>query len=296
MNEPFVHIVPDATPVQRLSDYAVGVFAAIPTRKGIKKAIKKGWLQHNGQVGQTGNWVQTGDRLELQVPERSVKIFDYPIEVVYQDNDIAVVVKPAGLVVSGHQFRTLENALPQHLEPSSRIDKLEHFRAAHRLDHATSGLLIVAKTRSARTRLGEQFANRQVQKTYAAIVQGKPSSEEGIITDPVDGKMAQTEYQVLQSVRSLKTGFLTFVALRPVTGRTHQLRRHMAGLGCPILGDKLYHGDRPLLRGKGLFLAATTLIFQHPVTQNALHFIIEPPTKFTYRLAQEKRRWLAKKG
>ena len=289
------YIIPIGHHTLRLSDYAIGIFPQIPTRKGIKKAIKRGQVLVNDKIGQTGTWVKSGDTLTLlELDPTPAKIYELTLPVLYEDDQLAVVNKPAGLLVSGNQFKTLQNALPYNLQRSRAVDAFNVPRPVHRLDRATSGLLLIAKTRSANQYLQNQFANRTVEKIYRAIVIGKLAEEKGHIFQPVEGKVAKTIYEVEQVVPSLKTGYLSLIKLMPHTGRTHQLRLHLAGLGHPILGDKLYHGTAPLLKGKGLFLCAVGMCFRHPVTQKSLEFRIDLPPKFSYRLAQEKRRYAAK--
>jgi len=181
-----------------------------------------------------------------------------------------------------------------NLKISTAVDAFELPRPVHRLDYATSGLLLIAKTTSANIALSRQFENKTIQKRYQAIVIGKLAAQKGEIEEAIEGKSAITKYQVKQTSPSLKTGHLSLIDLYPLTGRTHQLRIHMANLGHPILGDQLYHGDKPLLQGKGLFLCAVELNFEHPFNKGRMNFRIDAPNKFTYRLEQEKRRWKVK--
>lgn len=290
------HTVTTETQPIRLSDYAIGIFPQFPSKKGIKKAIKKGQVYINGAKANTGTWVKTGQKIELiALDQKPPKIYELDLPVIYEDEQLAIIHKPAGIVVSGNQFRTIQNALLHNLTPSKAIDGFKLPRPVHRLDYATSGLLLIAKTTTAAIHLGQQFANKTIQKRYQAVVQGQLSSPTGIIDTPIEGKPAITKYDVLQTVPSLKTDHLSLINLYPQTGRTHQLRIHLASLGHPILGDKVYHGDRPLLKGKGLFLAAVELTFEHPTSRELMNLKIEAPAKFNYRLKQEERRWRAAK-
>jgi len=289
------HIVPKNIKDIRLSDYAIGIFPQIPSRKGLNKAIKKGRIYLNGIRANTGNWVRTGQKIELvALDKKPPKIYQLDFPVIYEDNQLAVIQKPAGIIVSGNQFHTIQNALLHNLKPSNAIDAFQLPRPVHRLDHATSGLLLIAKTTSASIHLSEQFKNKTIQKRYQAVVIGQLSKTTEFLTEKIEDKEAITKYEVIQSVRSLKTGYLSLLNLYPLTGRTHQLRIHLANLGHSILGDKLYHGAAPLLKGKGLFLAAVELTFEHPKSGELMNFRIAAPTKFAYRLAQEERRWLKK--
>ena len=285
------HIVPPNISNIRLSDYAIHIFSSIPTRKGIKKAIKKGAVRIDGQVADTGRWVQSEQVIQLiEIENIPSKPFPLSLEIVYEDNTIAVINKPAGIVVSGNQYRTIENALSTNLTLSTAVDAYKNAKPVHRLDHATSGLLLIAKTRKARVDLGKQFENKDIRKQYQAIVIGQPLPK-GTIDLPIEDKPAWTNYKVLQSVNSLKNKQLSLLELIPITGRTHQLRIHLAQLGHPILGDKLYGTEGKILKKKGLFLCSVGLSFRHPITQDRLNLIIKTPNKFQLLMEREARRW-----
>ena len=291
------HIVPANSNRVRLSDYGMGIFPQIPSRKGFKKAIKNGRIYVNGTKGETGTWIETGQKIELiELDKKPPKIYQLDLAVIYEDEQIAVIHKPAGIVVSGNQFHTIQNALLYNLRVSSAVDAFQLPRPVHRLDHATSGLLLIAKTTSSNIHLSQQFEKKTIQKRYQAIVIGQLATPKGLIITKIEGKEASTKYEVIETVPSLKTKYLSLLNLYPLTGRTHQLRIHLANLGHSILGDKLYHQDAPLLKGKGLFLAAVELTFEHPVNRQTMNFMLDAPEKFTYRLGQEERRWMVRKG
>ncbi len=286
------HTVPENITSVRLSDYANGLFPQIPSRKGLNKAIKAGTIYIDGKVGNTGDWIKTGQKIQLiELDKKPAKIYQFDLPVIYEDDYLAVINKPAGIVVSGNQFHTVQNALLHNLQPSKVVDAFQLPRPVHRLDHATSGLLLIAKTTTANMALSQQFENKTIRKRYQAVVIGQLAGEKGQINEDIEGKMAITKYEVLQVTPSLKTQYLSLLNLYPLTGRTHQLRIHLSNLGHPILGDKLYHQDQPLLKGKGLFLCAVELTFEHPVSKESMNFNIDPPNKFEYRLSQEKRRF-----
>lgn len=286
------HTVPKNINAIRLSDYAIGIFPQIPSRKGVKKAIKAGAIYLDGKPGHTGDWVSTGQKIELiELDKKPSKIYAFDLPVIYEDEQLAVIHKPAGIVVSGNQFHTIQNALLHNIKVSKAVDAFKLPRPVHRLDHATAGLLLIAKTTSANIALSEQFEKKTIRKRYQAVVMGKLAITKGEIEEAIEGKPAITKYEVKQTSPSLKIGHLSLLDLYPLTGRTHQLRIHLANLGHPILGDKLYHGDQPLLQGKGLFLCAIELSFEHPLTKEDMNFRIDAPNKFAYRLEQEKRRW-----
>ena len=286
------HTVPDNTPRQRFSDYACRVFNVIPSRNGIKKAIKNGEFLINGIAAETGTWVQPGQVMELLETETGrVREYRTALEVIYEDEFLAVINKPAGMAVNGNRFKTVQNALPFNLAPSHEPDALKSPMPVHRLDAVTSGLVIAAKCRRSQVVLGRQFETRAVKKRYRAVVQGL-LTEKGCVTSTVDGREALTEFSPVLSVRSIKNGYLTVVDLYPHTGRMHQLRRHMAESGFPIAGDSLYGVRGDVYRGKGLFLAAVELRFTHPVTGAPVELTINEPHKFKSFLEREKRRYL----
>lgn len=286
------HIVPPDTPQERLSDYAPRVFSAIPSRKGIKKAIKAGAVLIDGRPGNTGDWVLPGQRIELMPSALSPpKALELPLEIIYEDEHLAVVNKPAGLPTGGNQYRTLANALQHNLSPSRAEGTLPWPRPVHRLDALTSGLLLAAKSYTASISLSRQFQEKAVQKTYQAVAVGK-APEAGTIREPFDGQDAHTEFRRLRRARSLKVEWLSLLELYPRTGRTHQLRRHLAGIGCPILGDALYTPEgEPLLKGKGLFLCAVGLEFVHPATGQPVAFRMPAPNKFQAFMNRSQQRW-----
>ncbi|WMX13564.1 RluA family pseudouridine synthase [Aureispira sp. CCB-E] len=285
------HVVPEIEVPQRLSDYLCGVFAELPSRKSVKTAIKKGAVYVNGKKGHTGDWVKSHQEIQLMdIDHAPRKVLKMPLEVLYEDAYLAVIFKPAGLPVSGNQFRTIEQALLYNLEPSTAPDRLKQPRAAHRLDAPTSGLLLVAKTKQARINLGAQFEAKSIQKRYQAIVIGAPPRE-GSIVFPIEGKASLSMYECLKTVDSLKSGQLSLLNLYPKTGRTHQLRMHLSKLGFPILGDALYGKEGLILKHKGLFLTAIELTFQHPITEKKQTITLETPYKYTALLAREQRRF-----
>lgn len=285
------HVVPESTERQRLSDYCVGIFPALPSRKSVKKAISRGQVLVDGRTGHTGDWVIPGMRLELcELDQAPRHILPLPLPIVYEDEHIALINKPGGIPVSGNRARSVERALLHNINLSAEPDAYKQPRAAHRLDAPTCGLVLIAKTRSARIHLGDQFEAQAIQKHYQAIVTGQTMAE-GRITDPIDHKEAITEFRLLKSVRSLHTDWISWLELHPQTGRTHQLRIHLANAGNPILGDKRYGKPGEIMRGKGLFLCATTLTFEHPKTKQTMSFSIEPPNKFPTHMEREQRRW-----
>ncbi len=284
------HIVPEGVESMRFSDYAIKTFTIIPSRNGIKKAIKRGDFLIDGVKAETGTWVKPGQLITLNDSDIDIPVYQMVLPVVYEDDFIAVVNKPAGISVSGNRFKTVENALPFNLINSSADDALKRPRPVHRLDSPTSGLLLAAKTKQAQINLGHQFESRNIKKRYRAVVKGEIGSP-GRIASDIDGRSSETEYMPVRSLRSIKNEHVTLVDLYPGTGRTHQLRKHMAGIGHPIIGDKLYGESGDLFRGKGLFLAAVELSFTHPINGILMNIRIDDPEKFSTFMEREERRW-----
>ncbi|CAG5082139.1 RluA family pseudouridine synthase [Parvicella tangerina] len=274
------HIVPHLKDSIRLSDYAKGIFELIPTRKGMKKAIDKGYVFVNGEKSSTARYISTGDKIELMLPETFKKGYERTIDVVYEDDDFAVVNKPAGLLSNGNSFKTLENTLAFNLKKSKQKDALFYPQVAHRLDYPTSGLIIVSKTRAMNVALKQLFKTTLIKKTYHAITVGEMKITSGKIDKEIDGKPSTSHFKVITAVPSNKYQFINLVKLEPVTGRRHQLRIHLASLGFPILGDRNYGSPEHWDMKRGLYLAATSISFKHPFTQEDMQFTIEIPKKF----------------
>ncbi len=285
------HTVPQGVHQIRFSDYGLAVFKEFSSRKSFIKAIKRGEFHIDGKIATTSRYINSGMEIELLdleiIPPDNYLI---NLDVVYEDEFLAVIIKPAGIEVSGNKFKTVNNALLNNIKRSNAEDALKIPRPVHRLDFPTSGLLIIAKTRSALTYLGQQFEQKLIQKRYSAVVMGKiPAS--GILKNPINGQVAETHYELVGRVNSIKSSILSLINLWPLTGRTHQLRIHLSQTGNPILGDSLYGVKGNILKGKGLFLCAVELNFKHPVTGEILKIEIADPDKFSHFMQGEQRRW-----
>jgi len=285
------HTIQKLDSQQRFIDYAIGIFLQLTTRNAVKKAIKRGELMVNGVPATTGIWMSVGNRIDyVDVGNKRPKAYTLPINIIYEDDYLAVVEKPAGIVVSGNQFRTLENALVDQLTISTQADALKWAKPVHRLDAATSGLVIFSKTAGVHTQLAKLFEHRKIKKSYRAIVVGE-ITEDHVLNETIQDQEAVSELTFIRSVPSLRNGKVSLVELFPRTGRTHQLRIHCSSFGHPIVGDKLYGEEGNTLLHKGLFLVAIKLIFVHPILKTELEIGIDQPAKFEALLNREERRW-----
>lgn len=201
------------------------------------------------------------------------------MDVLFEDEYLAVIHKPAGILVSGNTFITIANALPQNLKKSKLSDATTP-QPVHRLDFPTTGILLVGKTSSSIRALNQLFENHEIQKKYFAIAIGE-MEKEGTITSEIDEKESTSNYTVTKSVDSPRFEKLNLVELDPKSGRRHQLRKHLSSIGNPILGDKEYGIEGLVLNGKGLYLHAYSLEFTHPFTNEKMSLVDELPSKFT---------------
>jgi 23S rRNA pseudouridine1911/1915/1917 synthase len=274
------HIAPKLEKPIRFQEYSVGIFNTIPTKSGIKKAIKRELIFIDGGLATTSKYIYGGENIELFQSENSSTFerLKLNLEVLFEDDYLAIIYKPAGILVSGNKFVTIANGLTQNLKKSKLSDAVKP-QPIHRLDYPTSGILLVGKTSTAITKLGKLFEDKEIQKTYFAITIGKMNLE-GKLNSPIDEKNAHTEFEVLESVISERFKYLNLVKLQPKTGRKHQLRKHLSAIGNPILGDKDYFLENKILNGKGLFLHAASLDFIHPFTKEKIYISKELPKKF----------------
>ena len=262
--------------------------------------IKEGKILVNGQVKKAKYTVKVGDVISYEVPqveEVTYEAEDIPLEIVYQDADVAVVNKPQGMVVhpsAGHTSGTLVNALMYHIKDLSGINGELRPGIVHRIDKDTSGLLMVAKNDASHVALADELKAQKSLRKYWAIVHGNLPNDRGVIEAPIGrsdkdrkkqavtakGKPALTRFHVLE-----RFGDYSLVELQLETGRTHQIRVHMAYIGHPVAGDEVY-GPRRTLKGHGQFLHAKTLGFTHPRTGEVMEFSVEVPEIFQKTLEQ----------
>jgi 23S rRNA pseudouridine1911/1915/1917 synthase len=274
------HIVPKLENTIRFQEYAVGIFKIIPTKSGIKKAIKRKLIFINGNLASTSKYISGNEKIELFQPKDTTtfKKLELDIEVLFEDDYLAIVFKPSGILVSGNKFVTIANGLSKNLIKSTQYDAVKP-QPVHRLDYPTSGVLLIGKTRSSINTLSKIFKNKEIKKTYFAITIGKMDAK-GILNFNIDTKNATTEYEVLKSEPSKRFEYLNLVKLKPKTGRKHQLRKHLYTISNPILGDKEYYLKNSILKGKGMYLHAYSLDFRHPITEEKIIVCKELPKKF----------------
>jgi 23S rRNA pseudouridine1911/1915/1917 synthase len=269
------HIAPSQLEPIRLQEYGVGIFNSAPTKSALKKAIKKGYVTVNGNLASTAVFINGGEEIKLEIPveKQQKKKLVFPLKVLFEDDYIAAIHKPAGILVSGNGFYTISNALEQNLRKSANEDATIP-QPVHRLDYATTGVLLIGKTNKSIRLLNQMFEQKAVAKTYYAICIGH-MEHNGLIDVDIDGKNALTQYTVVESVKSERFEWLNLVKLDPKTGRRHQLRKHLSSIGNPILGDKDYGKEGLILKGKGMYLHARSVEFIHPFSGEKLQ--IESP-------------------
>ncbi len=288
---------------QRLDKYLAEEIADL-SRSRIKELVQAGEILVNGKKSKVSYKVQKGDLIQVTVlplEPLALEAENIPLDIVYEDEDVIVVNKPQGMVVhpaAGHPSHTLVNALLYHTRDLA--DSPEGFRPGivHRIDKDTSGLLMVAKNAAARESLEKQLAAKSNKRQYLAIVHGNFAEEEGTIDAPIGrnpkdrkqmavvekGKRAVTHFKVLEQYQGY-----SLVECQLETGRTHQIRVHMAYIGHPLAGDPLY-GPRKTLAGHGQFLHAKTLGFEQPSTGEWLEFSVQPPEIFQQTVADLRKK------
>ena len=285
--------VPDEETGERIDSFLSGKTDFTRTR--IQQLIKDRNITVNGKPTKSSYKIEENDEIIIEVPEvetTEIKPENIKIDVVYEDSDIAVINKQAGLVVHpahGHYSGTLVNAILYHIKDLSGINGEIRPGIVHRLDKDTSGLIVIAKNDKVHAALTEMFQEKKIRKTYLAILKGKLNKSEGkivtqigrdkndrkkmtVIDDVAKGKNAITNYRVIS-----QNNLFTLVKVNIETGRTHQIRVHMRHLGYPILGDSVY-GRKD--NEKRQMLHAYKLEFLHPVTGHQMEFTGEIPEDF----------------
>ena len=282
---------------QRLDRFVASQLTSV-SRTRIQKLVEGGFVQVSGSAMKPSYRVESGDRVIVEIPERpaaGVEAEPIELEVLYEDEEIAVINKPAGMIIhpgAGAQRGTMVGALLSRfggMEGLSSVGGAMRPGIVHRLDKGTSGAVVIARTDSAHRRLVEEFQTRRVKKTYVALLHGKLKGESGAIDLPIardlrrrsrmtarrrEGREARTDWRVLRRI-----GGFTLVEARLHTGRTHQIRVHFSTAGCPVVGDGMYGAPKQERVGTELlaplernFLHSVRLAFRHPSTGKTMEF------------------------
>jgi len=260
------------------------------SRTYVQKLIAEGHITVNDQRSKAGLKLNKGDRLRVVIPPAPPSRLTpeaIPLNIIYEDDDLLVIDKPAGLLVHpapGHPSHTLVNAILSHFPHLADIGDSLRPGVVHRLDKDTSGVMLVAKNSLAQADLAEQFKAHTVAKDYLVLVKGHLTPENGIIDAPIgrdprnrkrmavvtEGREARTEYRVIKYI-----GDYTLLEVMPETGRTHQIRVHLSAIGYPVVGDKVYGVKSPFLSRQ--FMHACRLGFKLPSTGEYVEFKSELP-------------------
>ena len=292
-------VVPPEQRGQRLDRFLTASFGS-HSRSQLQKLIADGCVTVAGRTARANLQLRDGDRVRVQMPDAAPSPLAgeaLPVEILYQDEDLAVVDKPPGMVVhpaAGHSSGTLVNALLHHLPDLSGVGGEMRPGIVHRLDRGTSGVMVVAKNDAAHQELARQFHDREVEKEYIALVWGVVQAgkriDAAIGRDPSDRqKMSQrskhARHAVTRITRALHLPGLTLCQVAIHTGRTHQIRVHLSAIGHPVVGDATYGGVhrrvagdiRAVQRLERPFLHAARLAFTHPRDGRRLEFTAPLP-------------------
>jgi 23S rRNA pseudouridine1911/1915/1917 synthase len=295
------YVIPPAAAGERLDAFLARVSGL--SRARVQRLIEDGLVLVDGRPEKPRHRATPDQRIELQIPDPTplrLTPEHIPLDILHEDADLIVLNKPAGLVVhpgAGRMSGTLVHALLAHCERLPGIGGVERPGIVHRLDRDTSGVLVIAKSDAAHQALSQQFKARQVQKRYLALVHGQMAEPAGRIEAPIGrrahdrkrmgvrregGREARTRFRVLRRLPGL-----TLVELDLETGRTHQIRVHLAHIHHPVVGDQVYGGRRERRQAAGQedwaprqMLHAWRLAFRHPVTGLWLEFIAPLPADF----------------
>ena len=273
------------------------------SRSYIQKLVKDGEVRVNGNAVKANYKVNINDSIEVNIPEPEepdILPEDIPLDVLYEDDDVLIVNKPKGMVVHpapGHYSHTLVNAVLYHCKDQlSGINGVMRPGIVHRIDMDTTGSLLICKNDAAHQILAEELKEHSITRRYHAIVHGNLKEDEGTVDAPIGrhpvdrkkmstksihGRRAVTHYKVLE-----RFGNYTYIECELETGRTHQIRVHMASIGHPILGDQVYGPAKCPFRLQGQTLHAKILGFRHPSTGDYMEFDAPLPEYFQKLLRQ----------
>lgn len=286
----------------RRLDVALAEFAAVP-RAQARRWIEADRVRLAGAPARASHRLHEGEVLEVDPPEpvaHSLEPEAIPLAILHEDADLIVLDKPAGLVVHpapGHSSGTLVNALLHHCRDLAGIGGVLRPGIVHRLDQGTSGVLVAAKRDAAHVALAAQFREHTVERVYLALVRGLPGAASGRVDRPVGrhpqdrkrmsvrssaGREAVTDWRV---ARRFAASGVSLLEVRPATGRTHQIRVHLASTGLPIVGDPVYGRGGPSLGLARPALHARVLGFVHPRSGERMRFEAPPPEDFARALA-----------
>ncbi|NDJ35831.1 MAG: RluA family pseudouridine synthase [Chloroflexi bacterium] len=272
---------------ERLDKFIAAALPAL-SRSEVQRLIKAEGIRVNDGPAKASYRLEAGDRIAMTLPDppdHTVYAEDIPLEILYEDDALAAISKPAGMVVHpayGHRQGTVVNAaLTIWPQMRSVGESEERAGVVHRLDKDTSGVLVLAKTSAALMDLQAQFKARTVEKHYVTLVEGTPESSSGVIDAPIGrdpdqrkrmavvhgGREAVTRFTLLEDLHTH-----ALLDVEPHTGRTHQIRVHLAWLGNPVVGDRVYGYRKQRIKLKRLFLHAASLELDSPLTGERLRF------------------------
>ena len=265
------------------------------TRSAVKKLVDDGEITVNGNKVKAGRTLKIGEEISVNIPDPvklDLEAENIPLDIIYQDNDIAIINKPQGMTVhagNGTHGSTLVNALLYHLDSLSGINGVIRPGIVHRIDKDTSGLLVVAKNDAAHLSLSEQIKNKTCHRIYLALLEGTVKQNDGVIDTFIgrsdknrtmmavkdSGRRAVTHFKVLKRYKEF-----TFAEFRLETGRTHQIRVHCKYIGHPIVGDPVYGYEKQKFKLNGQLLHAWKLELTHPSTGERMSFEAPLPDYF----------------
>ena len=304
--EKIIITVDDYITGERIDKYLSRATEIDLSRTHLQRLIKDDMITINNKPIKSSYLTKENDVIEITFPEvipTTIEPKDIPINIIYQDDDIAVLNKQPGIAVhcgAGNWNNTIVNALLFHLKGLSAIGGVERPGIVHRLDKDTSGLLIIAKNDKAHIKLSSDFAERTIHKEYTAVVIGKILNDHAIIDKPIKrnkqfrqkmsvsetGKSAKTEYFVLKRWES-EGCFYNLLRIILHTGRTHQIRVHLSSSGHPIIGDPIYSRNWKRYTVPYLLLCANKIEFDHPITGDKMSFEIPLPDYMTAFIRSE---------